>query len=108
MADKHAGVADGSVAWALWLAWPRRDLSQPQMIEQLMPRSGAGPEGRKELTRGLTTAPVAEAEVGASQQTHEALVDGLRHRGTARSPPATRGDRGLDVGAAGGRPANLF
>jgi outer membrane protein OmpA-like peptidoglycan-associated protein len=81
----------GSVAWVAF-ASPgfARDLSQQQILEQLMPRMTApAPKEEKIITRSLTTAPAAEPEV-ASSGPHQALVDELRHRGNR---PLTTGER---------------
>jgi outer membrane protein OmpA-like peptidoglycan-associated protein len=72
----------GSVAWVAF-ASPglAGDLSQQQILEQLMPRMTApAPKEEKIITRSLTTAPAAEPEV-VSSGPHQALVDELRHRG---------------------------
>jgi outer membrane protein OmpA-like peptidoglycan-associated protein len=81
----------GSVAWVAF-ASPgfARDLSQQQILEQLMPRMTApAPKEEKIITRSLTTAPAAEPEV-VSSGPHQALVDELRHRGNR---PLTTGER---------------
>jgi outer membrane protein OmpA-like peptidoglycan-associated protein len=81
----------GSVAWVAF-ASPgfAGDLSQQQILEQLMPRMTApAPKEEKIITRSLTTAPAAEPEV-ASSGPHQALVDELRHRGNR---PLTTGER---------------
>jgi outer membrane protein OmpA-like peptidoglycan-associated protein len=72
----------GSVAWVAF-ASPglAGDLSQQQILEQLMPRMTApAPKAEKIITRSLTTAPATEPEV-VSSGPHQALVDELRHRG---------------------------
>jgi outer membrane protein OmpA-like peptidoglycan-associated protein len=82
----------GSVAWlAFGSPGFAGDLSQPQIIEQLMPHKFA-PAAivEKPLTRSLTTAPVAESESVPASGPHEALVDELRHRGNR---PLTTGER---------------
>jgi outer membrane protein OmpA-like peptidoglycan-associated protein len=83
----------GSVAWlAFGSPGFAGDLSQQQIIEQLMPQKSA-PALRveKPLTRSLTTAPVAEPEPEvATSGAHQALLDGLRHRGNR---PLTTGER---------------
>jgi outer membrane protein OmpA-like peptidoglycan-associated protein len=81
----------GSVAWVAF-ASPgfAGDLSQQQILEQLMPRMTApAPKEEKIITRSLTTAPAAEPEV-VSSGPHQALVDELRHRGNR---PLTTGER---------------
>jgi outer membrane protein OmpA-like peptidoglycan-associated protein len=81
----------GSVAWVAF-ASPgfAGDLSQQQILEQLMPRMTApAPKEEKIITRSLTTAPAAEPEV-VSGGPHQALVDELRHRGNR---PLTTGER---------------
>jgi outer membrane protein OmpA-like peptidoglycan-associated protein len=81
----------GSVAWVAF-ASPgfAGDLSQQQILEQLMPRMTApAPKEEKILVRSLTTAPAAEPEV-VSSGSHQALVDELRHRGNR---PLTTGER---------------
>jgi outer membrane protein OmpA-like peptidoglycan-associated protein len=81
----------GSVAWVAF-ASPgfAGDLSQQQILEQLMPRVTApAPKEEKIITRSLTTAPAAEPEV-VSSGPHQALVDELRHRGNR---PLTTGER---------------
>jgi outer membrane protein OmpA-like peptidoglycan-associated protein len=82
----------GSVAW-LAFGSPSfaGDLSQQQIIEQLMPHKSAPAVIEvKPLTRSLTTAPVVEAEPVSASEPHQALVDELRHRG---SRPLTTGER---------------
>jgi outer membrane protein OmpA-like peptidoglycan-associated protein len=81
----------GSVAWVAF-ASPglAGDLSQQQILEQLMPRMTApAPKEEKILVRSLTTAPATEPEV-VSSGSHQALVDELRHRGNR---PLTTGER---------------
>jgi outer membrane protein OmpA-like peptidoglycan-associated protein len=81
----------GSVAWVAF-ASPgfAGDLSQQQILEQLMPRMTApAPKEEKIITRSLTTAPATEPEV-VSSGPHQALVDELRHRGNR---PLTTGER---------------
>jgi outer membrane protein OmpA-like peptidoglycan-associated protein len=81
----------GSVAWVAF-APPgfAGDLSQQQILEQLMPRMTApAPKEEKILVRSLTTAPATEPEV-VSSGSHQALVDELRHRGNR---PLTTGER---------------
>jgi outer membrane protein OmpA-like peptidoglycan-associated protein len=81
----------GSVAWVAF-ASPgfAGDLSQQQILEQLMPRMTApAPKEEKILVRSLTTAPATEPEV-VSSGPHQALVDELRHRGNR---PLTTGER---------------
>jgi outer membrane protein OmpA-like peptidoglycan-associated protein len=82
-----------SVAWlAFGSPGFAGDLSQQQIIEQLMPHKSApapAPKEEKLLTRSLTTAPVAEPEPAASGP-HQALVDELRHRGNR---PLTASER---------------
>jgi outer membrane protein OmpA-like peptidoglycan-associated protein len=81
----------GSVAWVAF-ASPgfAGDLSQQQILEQLMPRMTApAPKEEKIITRSLTTAPVTEPETVASGP-HQALVDELRHRGNR---PLTSSER---------------
>jgi outer membrane protein OmpA-like peptidoglycan-associated protein len=84
LAGSVALVAFGSPGFA-------GDLSQQQIIEQLMPRMTApAPSEQKILTRSLTTAPVVETEPVTSSGPHQALADGLRHRGNR---PLTTGER---------------
>jgi outer membrane protein OmpA-like peptidoglycan-associated protein len=81
----------GSVAWlAFGSPGFAGDLSQQQIIEQLMPhKSAPALKDEKVLTRSLTTAPIADPEPPASVP-HQALVDELRHRGNR---PLTSGER---------------
>jgi outer membrane protein OmpA-like peptidoglycan-associated protein len=93
----------GSVAWVAF-ASPgfAGDLSQQQILEQLMPRMTApAPKGEKIITRSLTTAPAAEPEV-VSSGPHQALVDELRHRGNR---PLTTGERDEIAAWTSERPA---
>jgi outer membrane protein OmpA-like peptidoglycan-associated protein len=80
----------GSVAW-LAFGSPSfaGDLSQQQIIERLMSNMPAPPPVEKIVTRSLTTAPVADPEPVTSGP-HQALVDGLRHRGNR---PLTTSER---------------
>jgi outer membrane protein OmpA-like peptidoglycan-associated protein len=82
----------GSVAWlALGAPSFAGDLSQQQIIEQLMPhKSAPAVIVEKPLTRSLTTAPIAESEPVPADGPHQALVDELRHRGNR---PLTTGER---------------
>jgi outer membrane protein OmpA-like peptidoglycan-associated protein len=81
----------GSVAWlAFGSAGFAGDLSQQQIIDQLMPHTMAPPVVEKIVTRSLTiVAPAADPEP-AMDGPHQALVDGLRHRGNR---PLTTGER---------------
>jgi outer membrane protein OmpA-like peptidoglycan-associated protein len=93
----------GSVAWVAF-ASPSfaGDLSQQQILEQLMPRMTApAPKEEKIITRSLTTAPAAEPEV-VSSGPHQALVDELRHRGNR---PLTTGERDEIAAWTSERPA---
>jgi outer membrane protein OmpA-like peptidoglycan-associated protein len=64
------------------------DLSQQQILEQLMPHVTApAPKEEKIIVRSLTTAPVAEPVTSGP---HQALVDELRHRGNR---PLTTSER---------------
>jgi outer membrane protein OmpA-like peptidoglycan-associated protein len=82
----------GSVAWvAFGSPGFAGDLSQQQIIEQLMPHMTApAPKAERILTRSLTTAPVADPETVTSSGPHQALVDGLHHRGNR---PLTTNER---------------
>src|SRR6516225_7872152 len=80
----------GSVAWlAFGSPGFSGDLSQQQIIEQLMPHKAApAMSAEKPLTRSLTMAPVVDPEPASGP--HQALVDELRHRGNR---PLTTGER---------------
>jgi outer membrane protein OmpA-like peptidoglycan-associated protein len=82
----------GSVAWlAFGSPGFAGDLSQQQILEQLMPhKSAPAAIEEKPLTRSLTTAPIAESEPASASEPHQALVDELRHRGNR---PLTTGER---------------
>jgi outer membrane protein OmpA-like peptidoglycan-associated protein len=82
----------GSVAWvAFGSPGFAGDLSQQQIMEKLMPHIPApAPTVEKIITRSLTTAPVADPEPTMTSGPHQALVDGLRHRGNR---PLTTGER---------------
>jgi outer membrane protein OmpA-like peptidoglycan-associated protein len=82
----------GSFAWlAFGSPGFAGDLSQQQIIEQLMPPMAApAPKEEKIIVRSLTTAPIAEPELVTTGGRHQALVDGLRHRGNR---PLTNGER---------------
>ncbi len=80
----------GSVAWlAFGSPGFAGDLSQQQIIEQLMPHMPAPPPVGKIVTRSLPTAPVADPQPATSGP-HQALVDDLRHRGNR---PLTTSER---------------
>ena len=81
----------GSVAWfAFGSPGFAGDLSQQQIIEQLMPHKSAPALIEKPLTRSLTTAPAADPEPQLAGAPHQALLDELRHRGNR---PLTTGER---------------
>jgi hypothetical protein len=80
----------GSVAWlAFGSPGFAGDLSQQQIIEGLTPHMPAPPQVEKIITRSLTTAPVADTAPDTSGP-HQALADGLRHRGNR---PLTTSER---------------
>ena len=82
----------GSVAWlAFGSPGFAGDLSQQQIIEKLMPHTLAPAPSpvEKIVTRSLTTAPAVDSEPVMSGP-HQALVDGLRHRGNR---PLTTSER---------------
>jgi outer membrane protein OmpA-like peptidoglycan-associated protein len=80
----------GSVAWlAFGSPGFAGDLTQQQIIEKLTPHMPAPPAVEKIVTRSLTTSPVADPEPLMSGP-HQALVDGLRHRGNR---PLTSSER---------------
>jgi outer membrane protein OmpA-like peptidoglycan-associated protein len=94
----------GSVAWlAFGSPGFAGDLSQQQIIEQLMPhKSAPALIEAKPLTRSLTTAPVADREPMAASEPHQALVDELRHRGNR---PLTANERNEITAWTSERPA---
>jgi outer membrane protein OmpA-like peptidoglycan-associated protein len=92
----------GSVAWlALGSPGFAGDLSQQQIIEQLMPHKSA-PAAMEEklLMRSLTTAPIADPAPASGP--HQALVDELRHRGNR---PLTSSERNEIAAWTSERPA---
>jgi outer membrane protein OmpA-like peptidoglycan-associated protein len=94
----------GSVAW-LAFASPgfAGDLSQQQIIDQLMPhKSAPALIEEKPLTRSLTTAPIADPVLELASAPHQALVDELRHRGNR---PLTTGERDEITAWTSERPA---
>jgi outer membrane protein OmpA-like peptidoglycan-associated protein len=94
----------GSVAWlAFGSPGFAGDLSQQQIIEQLMPhKSAPALTVEKPLTRSLTIAPVADPEPQLASAPHQALVDELRHRGNR---PLTTGERDEIAAWTSERPA---
>jgi outer membrane protein OmpA-like peptidoglycan-associated protein len=94
----------GSVAWlAFGSPGFAGDLSQQQIIEQLMPHKAAPAVIEdKPVTRSLTAAPVAESEPVPASGPHQALVDELRHRGNR---PLTSNERNEIAAWTSERPA---
>jgi outer membrane protein OmpA-like peptidoglycan-associated protein len=82
----------GSFAWlAFGSPGFGGDLSQQQIIQQLMPyKSAPAVIEQKPLTRSLTTAPVTDPGPELASGPHQALADELRHRGNR---PLTTSER---------------
>jgi outer membrane protein OmpA-like peptidoglycan-associated protein len=93
----------GSVAWlAFGSPGFAGDLSQQQIIQQLMPHNSAPAViEEKPLTRSLTTAPIADPEPFGDAP-HQALADELRHRGNR---PLTSSERDEVTAWTSERPA---